>query len=576
MKIRKLIIERFRGVNQFEWFPNADILCLVGSGDSTKSTILDAIEFVLSSRWNISFEDTDFYRADTSQPIEIKATIGELPEQLLKDSKFGLLLQGLSAEGNLHDEPENTDEKILTVRLRVDASLEPSWTVMNERDIEGKPISARDRELFSTARLGTIIDRHLTWGRGSILTRLTGEVKEAPAILANVIREVKKSLKPSEITSVKSAVETSKIQAKKSGVHVSAEGYSARLDLQAQHIGLGCLTLHDGEIPLRNLGFGSRRLLAIALQRESARRGGITLIDEVEHGLEPHRLRHLLSSLTEKHSVTTENLSDSTTMNSQVFMTTHSPVPIVSLSAENIQIIRSTEGRTTITPVPSDLQNIVRKAPEAFLAKKVLVCEGKTELGLCWALDNYWQNQGLDSFTYLGIVPVNGGGSDSPQTVKNLINLGYDVCLLVDSDVTLSPSEAELIQSGVTIVQWAGSCSIEERIFEDLPDEGIKELVKWIGNEKSIASITQSIVTRTSPQLTLLENPDIWTINTNLRQAIGKTAKEKEWFKRLDLGQEMGDILCKYLTQLAQKDTGQKIKQLKRWVFGNDDSSMST
>jgi len=51
-------------------------VCLIGPGDSTKSTILDAIDFALSSRWKIDFDDSDFFNGDTSQETLITVTVG--------------------------------------------------------------------------------------------------------------------------------------------------------------------------------------------------------------------------------------------------------------------------------------------------------------------------------------------------------------------------------------------------------------------------------------------------------------------------------------------------------------------
>ncbi len=66
----------------------------LGPGDSTKTTILDAVEFALSPRWNIPFDDSDFYDADTSAPILITVTVEDLPEEFKSDAKFGCLARG--------------------------------------------------------------------------------------------------------------------------------------------------------------------------------------------------------------------------------------------------------------------------------------------------------------------------------------------------------------------------------------------------------------------------------------------------------------------------------------------------
>jgi predicted ATP-binding protein involved in virulence len=64
------------------------------------------------------------------------------------------------------------------------------------------------------------------------------------------------------------------------------------------------------------------RLLVAGLQRAAAETAAIVLIDEVEYGLEPHRLARLLDSLGAKDAAPPL----------QVFMTSHSPVAIRELS----------------------------------------------------------------------------------------------------------------------------------------------------------------------------------------------------------------------------------------------------
>ena len=64
------------------------------------------------------------------------------------------------------------------------------------------------------------------------------------------------------------------------------------------------MALHNETgVPLRSLGTGSARLLIAGLQREAfGGQSGIVLVDEVETGLEPHRLQRLLMSLGAKEA----------------------------------------------------------------------------------------------------------------------------------------------------------------------------------------------------------------------------------------------------------------------------------
>ena len=43
MRIRHLAIRRFRGIRELDWSVRGQMICLIGQGDSTKSTILNAL-----------------------------------------------------------------------------------------------------------------------------------------------------------------------------------------------------------------------------------------------------------------------------------------------------------------------------------------------------------------------------------------------------------------------------------------------------------------------------------------------------------------------------------------------------
>ena len=61
VKIRKVKIKNFRGVKELDWnLPNASIFCLIGKGDSSKSTILEAIRYAFYPQWNLTLVDSDF------------------------------------------------------------------------------------------------------------------------------------------------------------------------------------------------------------------------------------------------------------------------------------------------------------------------------------------------------------------------------------------------------------------------------------------------------------------------------------------------------------------------------------
>ena len=76
------------------------------------------------------------------------------------------------------------------------------------------------------------------------------------------------------------------------------------------------------QLPLASWGAGTRRLSALAIAEQNQGDAPITLVDEVERGLEPYRQRTLIEKLQ--------------TGSSQVFLTTHSPAAISSAATSLI------------------------------------------------------------------------------------------------------------------------------------------------------------------------------------------------------------------------------------------------
>ena len=91
MFVTNLEIEHFRGIQKgnISFSLDSRVICMIGAGDSTKSTVIKAIEWVFWPSWNLIACDNDFYGCDTSVPIIIRGTFKEIPSQLITEEKFG-------------------------------------------------------------------------------------------------------------------------------------------------------------------------------------------------------------------------------------------------------------------------------------------------------------------------------------------------------------------------------------------------------------------------------------------------------------------------------------------------------
>ncbi|MFH0134018.1 ATP-dependent endonuclease [Variovorax sp. VaC1] len=477
-RIRRIEIWNFRSIQALDWSPSAGINCLIGPGDSGKSSVLDAIDLCLGARRSAPFGDTDFFRLNVEQPIVIALTLGALADELKNLDAYGEFLRGYDPATKLvEDEPRVGIETVITLRLRVTGDLEPSWTLFSERaEQQGleRGLTWKDRNSLAPARIGSYANTNLSWTRGSVLNRLTEERANLGAELARAAREARASFGNQAGVQLARTIGVVNATAGSLGVPVGASA-QALLDAHSVSIGDGAIALHNEVgVPLRSLGTGSARLLIAGLQRAAAEAATIALVDEVEYGLEPHRLVRLLDSLGAK----------APTLPLQVFMTTHSPVAIRELSGDQVFVVRARGNQHHVRAigVADDVQSTIRADPEAFLAKSVIVCEGASEVGFARGLDQYWVSQGAPSFFATGGAHVNVGGGDPDKCYSRgtaLLSLGYRVLVLVDADKTPRQQSVEtFFAAGGATITWRPGRALEDELFLSLHNDAVSGLVQ--------------------------------------------------------------------------------------------------
>jgi hypothetical protein len=105
--IRAIEIENLRSVRALTWHPCEGVNCLIGPGDSGKSTVLDAIDYCIGARRSVALTDSDFCSLDMEKPVRIAVTLGALPDELKSIDNYGLYLRGYNAAtGDIEPEPK--------------------------------------------------------------------------------------------------------------------------------------------------------------------------------------------------------------------------------------------------------------------------------------------------------------------------------------------------------------------------------------------------------------------------------------------------------------------------------------
>ncbi|OYO02624.1 ATP-dependent nuclease [Enemella evansiae] len=572
MMLRRLQIEHFRGVDTATWEINRRLVALVGAGDSTKTTLLDAIGLVLSPSYNPQFTDADFYKFDLAKNIVIEAVVTDLPNNLVKESQLGKDRSGLMPDGVLVHDPIDDAEECLVVRLTVTSDLEPTWEVVRPESDDAHPISASQRRQLGFFRLGERPDFHFRWARGSALSGLTDGRDGASSVILDAHREARAAVFKTEPNALHVAANAAQESASTFGAAAFGE---LRPGLEpGSSSSTHALLLHDGEVPLSSLGLGTRRLTSLAIQDRAMEEGSIITIDEIEHGLEPHRLAqaiHRLRQRTEANKL-------------QIIMTTHSPVAVTTLRAEDIEVVHADGGgNTTCRSVPSDLDNVrgtLRSAPDALLGRRVMVGEGATEVGVLRTLLRHWDEQrlgeGMDGSAAMGTVFFNGvGGAQSLQRATNFRGLGYPTCALLDNDdpaIDVAVEQAE--DAGVTVHRWSQGCDIEHEICRALSLAGVQDVVDLavkVRGEQSVRAVVAAKL-----ECTALVGTEIasWQQQAGvdedaLRSAIADAAvkKNNEWFKREDRGEDLAGVVIEHWSELADTHLVKVLEGLRDFAY---------
>lgn len=557
-KLHSIRIKNFRGFSDFSYkFAGTKFITLIGRGDSGKTTILDAISLVLSPSWTVSLCDTDFHNCNVDTPIEITATVYDLPKELLRESKYGLHLEAINSETYDIIPRDNIDDLAeaisgLTIRLIVDNALEPMWYVVNPVDNELINISASDRSRLNVFMIADSIDRHFSFSKGSPLFSLVrqaqGEYQNNTSLFLEALRTAQQSMDNTTLVELGDAKDL--ITQKASCMGVNLDALTTNFDFRDVVIKDGRISLHNNNIPLRLKGKGTKRLISAAIQLSLVNDQGIILIDELEQGLEPDRVQAFVRDLRTHHDA-------------QIFITTHSRDAVVELNAD--EIYRTLPSGTGLYRFNEEHQGTIRTNPEALFARKVIVCEGATEVGIIRALDKYLTNKDGKGLSYYGVRYADGKGSQFVKYCTSFLDAAYSVCVFCDNDdIGVNGAKDDLKTRGAEIIDCNESHCIEQQLFADLPWEAVQTMIAY-AKENGFDRVVANLKHVKEDYIEDLLNVDSAEIRTILGKA--SVRKNKPWYKTVTHGEELGEILMSYYNPDA-KDCHiyNEISRLIEWI----------
>jgi AAA domain, putative AbiEii toxin, Type IV TA system/Overcoming lysogenization defect protein-like, TOPRIM domain len=451
---------------------------------------------------------------------------------------YGHYLRSFNAEtGVIDDEPEYGAETVLTLNLTVKSDLEPVWTLVSERaEAQGQTryLTWSDRIRLCATRIGAYAENDLAWRRGSVLTKLSDEKAETSGAMAEAARQARATFGDMAEKQLSVTLGIVGDTARDLGIDIGAHP-KALLDAHSVSFSGGTIALHNEDgIPLRGLGTGSARLLVAGLQRKAAKDATVILIDEVEHGLEPHRLIRLLHSIGSKEEPPPL----------QGFLTTHSPVTVRELSANQLTVLQHGKDghKAVLVGSKPTIQGTVRMCPEAFLSSSVLVCEGASEVGLVRGIDQFRASQGKVTMEALGLALVDAKGCDNiyPRA-KAFRSLGYRTNVLRDDDVQPDKTaEGIFVKVVGAIFKWRAGRALEDELFDALPSDAVTKLLEYAVTLHGEDLVGEHIKSISAGKLTLKDCRA--GITKDIRACLTKACATKSaaWFKNVTAMEHCG------------------------------------
>jgi putative ATP-dependent endonuclease of OLD family len=555
MQIRRLTFTRFRRFEQFVWHPQPGINCLVGPGDSGKTTVLEAIGRATSPGPPGPASEHDYWRRHTEDEFEMELVLGNLSKPLLGAYAVAPLWGWKGPGEDLLDAPVDDTEAVFVLVVRGTADLEVEHRLRSPKGDELN-FSSAQRGLLGLCRIGEMrgSSREFRMARGSLLERVLGR-EDVRGATARAMREASRDLNLSE--NIKQGLADLGTRLQREGV--TAE--TARLEVLSppgQSL-LGLLGLALGEpgeaVPLAYSGQGAQRLASFVLATSLTDAPALVVMDELEVGLEPYRQRLLvgrLRDLVEK--------SDG-----QAFLTTHSPTVLAELEIGELHrlyvapatdipptnsglaavegpvvaeasVRASTVPQARIQSLSSALKRTVREDPEVLLCRLPVVCEGQTELQLLRELLDALILTPGTTLAALGVRLVDGRGQPQAfDVIAGLLEADFRVGAFLDVENEHSGRRDRLEGDGrVALGSFRARCT-EEALAQRLPEALLDELVD-VGSEH-VPGIGHGRRQHLNSELgqpgelspSELASDKGWAA---VRTALGSAAAKQGWFKQ--------------------------------------------
>lgn len=389
MHIKKIKIEGFKTFGKFKLDLNKYLNIIVGDNETGKTTLLEAINLVLSSQLdgrNIQYELNPYiFNSDMVKEYFNALRKGEHPsppqvliEAYLDDDQSSELAK---LRGRNNSEREDCPGLYLKVELNEDFTEDfKNYTITPEnpdilpteyyrvvwRHFGDNPVATRKLPFRAKIIDTSLVRGYL--GPNKYLSRIISDVLEPTQrhLLAMAYRKLKHSfMNEGGIKNINEYLETKKGD-------VTAKTLTVSMDMSARSTWDSSITAHLDDIPFDSVGKGEQCRVQMKLAIEAAGESNVLLIEEPENHLSHSNMYRLIKEITQRGA------------DRQIVLATHSNFVLNKLGIGNVKLLSPSGDTMNLDHLSPDTKDYFIKLPgydtlRLILSANTILVEGPSD-----------------------------------------------------------------------------------------------------------------------------------------------------------------------------------------------------
>lgn len=417
-QIRRLELTRFRGIESLVWWPAPGVNLILGGGDVGKSTLLEAITLLLYPTNGFVLNDTDYFNRLVESEWLIEAVMS-LPDATgIHDQSWAAWPWEWDGEQAALPDPEAEEpirDPVYRVRVRGTSESDLVYEVVQpDGSVVSFPTALRRRIGVVRLAADDRSDRDLRLIQSGTLDRLLDDRALRARLGRHLARDGLQDQLVDDARARLTALDTDLTN--RHLPHGLGLGFVGGPGVSINSL-VGLTSDKDGvTLPMTSWGAGTRRLAALAIADNLQDGAPVTLIDEIERGLEPYRQAALMRTLCERPS--------------QTMVTTHSGFVISAAKAATLWHLDAVGG---IGELPTEkVGTLQQRDPAALLSRLTVIVEGITEVGF---LEVLLERRVSPDWGPYGLYIADGGGNDRVlQLLEGLLSGGVRFAGMADRE----------------------------------------------------------------------------------------------------------------------------------------------